>query len=163
MGGEIDDEQPPARPQRARRLANGAQGIIEIMQNLMHDDEIIEVELHRQGVKIALSQLRIAQAAAFESGPGDAEHLRRLIDADRARRSRRQDFQHAAGAGAKIKHSVQRRGADGLKHRGLDALFGQVHGAHFIPIGRLRGEIASRLTSARASRTSASRARSARR
>ncbi len=91
----------------------------------------------------------VAQAAPLQPGSGDAQHLRRLIDADRARGARRQDFEHAAGAGAKIEHGVQRRGTDRLEDRSLDALLGKMHGAHFVPIGRVRGEVARRLVRAR--------------
>ncbi len=61
MRREIDDEEAAARPQGARGLANSAQGIVEIMQDLMHDDEIIEIRLDRHCVNIALAQLHIAQ------------------------------------------------------------------------------------------------------
>ena len=42
MRREIDDEESSPRPQGPRRLANGAQRIVEIMQDLMHDDEVVK-------------------------------------------------------------------------------------------------------------------------
>ncbi len=62
---------------------------------------------------------------------------------------RRQNFEHAAGAGAEIEHGVERGGPDRLEDRRLDALLGEMQGAHFVPIGGMRGEIAGRLIGAR--------------
>ncbi len=60
MRREIDDEQTPGGPQRARRLAHRAGRIVEIMQHLMDDDEIVEVALDRQSIDVALAELDIA-------------------------------------------------------------------------------------------------------
>ncbi len=77
----------------------------------------------------------------------DAQHLRRLIDANRASGQRPQEFEHPAGAGAKIEQRIDWTFADRLADRGLDALFRNMHGADLVPIRRLSGEIAGRLSS----------------
>ena len=62
VGGEIDDQQASARPQRARRLAQRARGIVEEVQHLMDDDEVVGVALDRRRVNVALAQQHVAQA-----------------------------------------------------------------------------------------------------
>ena len=61
MRREIHHQQPPAHRQRMRGLAQSAQGIIEIMQDLMHDYEIKTFAIHRQGIEIPLPQFDAMQ------------------------------------------------------------------------------------------------------
>ena len=103
---EIDDEEAAARPQGARGLANGAQGIVEIMQDLMHDDEILGTRFDRHRVNIALAQMHIAQTRAFDARACDAQHVRRLIDADGAGGARREEFKHPPGSSAEIEQGM---------------------------------------------------------
>ncbi len=85
------------------------------------------------------------KAGFLEPRAGERQHLRRLIHADGADGERREQLQHAAGAGAEIEEILDRRLADDLADRGLDALFGNMERAQFIPIRRMGGEIAGRL------------------
>ncbi len=60
----------------------------------------------------------------------------------------RKQFQHAARAGAEIEQILNGVRADHLADRGLDALFGDMERAEFVPIRRLGGEIAGGLVGA---------------
>jgi len=98
----------------------------------MHDDEIIAIRFDRRRVYIALAQLHIAQARAFDTVAGDTQHLRRLIDAGRPRCERPQEFEHPAGAGAKIKQRLDRVRADGFADRRLDSFLRNMQGTHLV-------------------------------
>ena len=37
---EVDDQEPAARPQHARRLADGVRAVVEEVQHLMNDDDV---------------------------------------------------------------------------------------------------------------------------
>ena len=63
MGGEIDHQEPPARPQRPRGFGERARGIVEEVQHLVDDDEVIGVALDRRRVDVALAQGNIARPA----------------------------------------------------------------------------------------------------
>src|SRR5581483_2028355 len=86
MRGEIDDDETPARPQRARRLDQSAGGIVEEVQNLVNDDEIESVALDRRRIDVALAQLHIAQTGLVDARAGEGQHGRALIDANGALR-----------------------------------------------------------------------------
>ena len=60
---EIDDEQTPAGPQHARRLADGAGAVVEEVQDLMDDDDVEGIARHREIVDVA-----VAHAAMLETG-----------------------------------------------------------------------------------------------
>ena len=150
--GEIDDQQPPARPQRARRLAQRARGIVEEVQHLMDDDEIVGVALDRRRIDVALPQQRVAQPALVDARAGEREHRRALVDADGALGERREQFEHAAGAGAEIEQRADAAVADQGEDRRLDALLGRVHGADAVPVAGALGEIGGGLLAPRLAR-----------
>ena len=66
MRREIDDQQAPARGDEARRLAQGAGRIIEVMQDLVDDHEVEAVPREGRSVDIALPQLDAGQARIVE-------------------------------------------------------------------------------------------------
>ena len=59
MRREIDDDQPAARPQQARRLADRHAGFVEIVQHLVHGHEIEGIALDRRRIDVALPHLRM--------------------------------------------------------------------------------------------------------
>ena len=150
--GEIDHQQPAAGPQRARRLAERARGIVEEMQHLMDDDEIVGVALDRRGVDVALAQLHVAQAALVDARARQRQHRRALVDADGALGERRDELEHAAGAGAQVEQRADRLVADHRQDRGLDPFLRRVQGADGVPIGGALGEIGGGLLAARLAR-----------
>ena len=66
----------------------------------------------------------------------------------RPRCERPQEFEHPAGAGAKIEQRLDRVRADGFADRRLDSFLRNMQGAHLVPVRRLRREIARRLSRA---------------
>ena len=99
---EIDHEKPPAGRDEAGRLADRARGIVEVVQHLMDDDEVEGVARERRRVDVALPQLDAGEAGLLEIGAGDREHGVACIEPDGPRTPRREELQHAAGAGAEI-------------------------------------------------------------
>ena len=142
MRREIHDQQPSSRAQGARRLADRPRRLVEVMQNLVDDREIVGAALDRQRIEVPLTKLHVAQAGALEARAGDAQHLRRPVDADGAPGDGRQHFEHASGPGAEIEEILDRHPTDGVANRRLHALLGHMHGAHLIPDDGLRREIA---------------------
>ena len=82
-GREVDDQQPPARRQQPRRLADGARRIVEEVQHLVDDDEVERAVLERRAVDVALAQVDAAHFRPLEIGAGDGEHRVAVVDADR--------------------------------------------------------------------------------
>ena len=122
-----------------------ARGIVEEVQDLMHDDEVVGVALHRRRVDVALAQQHVAKSALRDARAGEAEHRRALIDAHGAHGERRDQFEHSARAGSQIQHRLNRRVSDHREDRRLDALLGRVQRADAVPIGGAFGEIGGRL------------------
>ncbi len=152
VGGEIDHQQAAARPQRSRRFAHRARGIVEEVQHLMDDDEVVGVALDRRRVDVALPQQAIAQAFFSDAGAREVQHRRVLIDADGAVGERRDQFQHAARAGAEIEQRVNPLVADQFEDGRFDPLLRRVHGADAVPVGGALGEIGRRLLAPRFAR-----------
>ena len=115
----------------------------------MHDDEIEGVALDGRRVDVALTQLHIAQAGLIEPGAGDGEHGGALVDADGVIGERRDELQHAAGAGAQIERLANALAPQRLENRGFDALLRRVHRANAVPVGGALGEIGGGLLAAR--------------
>ena len=86
----------------------------------MDDDEVVGVALDRRGVDVALAQLHVAQAALLDARARERQHRRALVDADGAVGARREQFEHAAGAGAEIEQAADRLVADHRQDRRLD-------------------------------------------
>ena len=159
---EIDDDQPAAGRERPRRLAQRAGGVVEIVQNLMHDRQIEAVR-----VRPAARRCRPG-AIAHCAGPPvrGARAPRRAWPAERSTPialfgTRREQFEHAAGAAADVEQACDRRCAvDRRDDRGLDLGFRRVQRAISSQSGAVRRNIAC-ARAARAARTSARRSRSA--
>ena len=84
------------------------------------------------------------RALPLDAEPREVQHGVAAVDADRPGGARRQDLEHAPGAGAEVEQRPHRRVADGVEHRGFDALLGHVQGPDPVPVRRLGGEIAFR-------------------
>jgi len=120
MWREIDDHQPSRGPHHARRLGNRERWTVGVMQDLMENRRIEALIGERQLKDVALADRAIVQIRLLEIGARDREHFARQIDTDRALDARRYDFQHAAGAGAKIEQIADRVVTKRLEHRSLD-------------------------------------------
>ena len=68
---EIDHQQPAARPQHARRLADRARAVVEEVQHLVDDDDVEGVARQREIVDVAL-----AHAAMLAGRRGRAARAR---------------------------------------------------------------------------------------
>lgn len=138
---EVDDEQPSTGTKCACCLTKCASGIVEVMKHLMEDDEIIGVRLHWQGVKIALAEMDIAQTTSLDHRPGDVQHCRAEIHADRAHSDGRKDFQHTPGPCSQVQNSLKPSVAHDVPDRVFHLCFGHVQGSDLVPITGLRGEV----------------------
>jgi hypothetical protein len=102
MGREIDDHEPPGRPQDPRRLLDRARAVVEEVQNLVDDDEIERIPRQREIVDVALPHAAMAQAGAVEARAGHRQHVERKVEAETAFDLGSEQFEHPAGAGAEI-------------------------------------------------------------
>ena len=114
---EIDDQKPSARPQHARRLADGARAVVEEVQHLMDDDDVEGIARQSQIVDVAVAHAAMLEAGAIEPLARQRQHVERQIEAKSALDVVGEQFEHAAGAGAEIEQRTDRlvgeRGADG--------------------------------------------------
>ena len=144
MRREVDHQQPPARPQHARRLADGAAAVVEEVQHLMQDDDVEGIVGERQVVDVALAHAAMLQARALQPVARQQQHVERQIEAEPALDLGAEQFEHAAGAGAEIQERAERlvgeRGADRVLHR----LIGDMQLADAVPLGGMRAEIGLR-------------------
>ena len=138
---EIDDQQPAARPQHARRLADGAGAVVEEVQHLMNDDDIERVARQRQVVDVAVAHAAMLQAGAVEPGAGERQHVERQIEAEAALDVGCEQFEHAAGAGAEIEQRADRLVGKRRADRFLDGGVGDVQLADAVPFGGVAAEI----------------------
>ena len=63
-----------------------------------------------------------------------------MVDADRARRARREKLQHPAGPRAEVEQSSERPVPDHGDERRLDSLLRRMQGANHVPVGGALGE-----------------------
>ncbi len=119
MGGEVDDQQAPARRQHARRLAHGALRIAQEVQHLVHDNGADALVGERQIVDVALAHMGAAGLAALELGAGVGQHGRAQVDAEAAAIAVAEQLQHAPRAGAEVDEQIERAGAQHLGHHGF--------------------------------------------
>ena len=80
------------------------------------------------------------QSGAGEARPGQRQHRLRGVHAEPLRHARRQQFQHAAGAGADVEQAARRIVRHQREQGGFDGRGGEVEGAHFVPVGALVAE-----------------------
>ena len=86
---EIDHQQPAARRQHARRLADRARAVVEEVQHLMDDHDVERARRHREIVDVALAHAAMAQARALDARAREQQHVERQIDAEPALDARR--------------------------------------------------------------------------
>jgi tRNA-Thr(GGU) m(6)t(6)A37 methyltransferase TsaA len=140
MRREIDDEHPPAGREKPRRLAQGATGIVEIVEDLMHHHEIKTVALERGSVDVALPQFDPVQSLRLEIGAGDREHGVTGVEPHGPGGLRREQGQHPARPGAEIDQAAIRPPAQSLDDRRLYRGLGHVKGAQPVPLRRQSSE-----------------------
>ena len=115
MGREIDDREPAARLQHARRLTQGAPRVLGVVQHLMKHGCVEALAGERQLVHVALAERAIAQARALQVDPRHRQHLAGEIDADRVLDARAEQLEHSAGTGADVEEiadAVRRQQGD---------------------------------------------------
>ena len=78
----------------------------------------------------------------LELDPGQAQHFRRAVDADRLARARAEQLDHPAGAGADVDQPAERSLAERSVDRALDLAFGDMERADLVPDLGMGGEIA---------------------
>ncbi len=84
MRREVDHQQPPARAQHARRLADRARAVVEEVQHLVQDDDVEGIVGQRQVVDVALAHAAIFQARALEPVARQQQHVEREVEAEPA-------------------------------------------------------------------------------
>ena len=94
----------------------------------------------RQPVHVGQPHRAVRQSGAGQAGTGQRQHGLRGIHAQPLRHARRQQFQHAPGAGADVEQAGRRVAGDQREQGGFDGGGGQVEGAHFVPVGALAAE-----------------------
>ena len=141
---EINDQQAAARPQHARGFANGAGAVVEEVEHLMNNDDVEGIARQRQVVDIAVTHAAMFEAGAIEPLAGERQHVERQIEADAALDLGREEFEHAAGAGAEIEQRADRlvgkRRADRFLYGGI----GDVQLADAVPFRGVAAEIGLR-------------------
>ena len=73
---EIDDQQPPAGPQHARRLADGAGAVVEEVQHLMDDDDVEGIARQGEIVDVAMAHAAMLEARRDRGGRARAPACR---------------------------------------------------------------------------------------
>ena len=134
---------PPGRSTRAAsRMARRA--VVEEVQHLVDDDDVEGIARQRQVVDVALAHAAILEAGAVEPARASAS-----MSSDRSRPrprsiSRREQFEHAPGAGAEIEQRADRLVGERSADLGLDRLIGHVQLADAVPFGGVAAEIVLR-------------------
>lgn len=141
MRGEIDDQQPPLRPQQARRIAQRTPTIIEEVKDLMDDDDVETVGSHCEVEDVAMPDGAIFQPGAIEAGFGERQHVAREIDPHRALSVRPEQFEHAASAGAEIEQSTKRPVVERRDHRAFNRGVRDMQASDLVPLDGVLTEI----------------------
>jgi hypothetical protein len=141
---EIDDQQPSARPQHARRFLDRARAVVEKVQNLMQDDDVERVVAKRQIVEIALPHAAVTQARALQPVAREQQHIERQVEAKPTFDLTPEQLQHPSRAGAEIEQRAERLVGERLADRGLHRLVGDVQIADAVPLGSVLTEIGLR-------------------
>ena len=81
---EVDHQQPPGRPQHARRFRDRARAVVEEVQHLMDDDDVEGILRQREIVDVALPHAAMAQAGAVEPRARERQHVERHVEAEAA-------------------------------------------------------------------------------
>jgi hypothetical protein len=131
------------RAEQARRLGDGGGGLLRVMQHLVED--------HRVGDALASGSAYMSpwRSSASDAGlgeldAGEAQHLGRAVDAERALSAggAAEQLEHPAGAGADVDQLADRPVAQARGRRRPRPRFGDVERAKLVPIGGVAREIA---------------------
>ena len=108
----------------------------------MDDDNVEGIPWQSEIVNVAMAYAAMFQPGAVEPRPRQRQHIERQIEAKAALDIVGKKFEHAPGAGAKIKQRTDRL----IAERGADRLFdggvGDVQAADAIPLGGMTAKIA---------------------
>ena len=128
---EIDDQQPPARPQHARRLGDRRARLLREVEHVVQDRDIRRAIRHRQRIQVRLAQFGVGPVVQLR--PRQPQHLRRPVDAQRAVRLVAEQLQHPPRARTDIDQAAERPGAQHRRHRRLDLALRDVERSDRIP------------------------------
>ena len=141
---EIDDQQPAAGRQHARRLPDGERRIGQEVQHLMHDDGVGDAVRQAESVDIAVAHLRAREPGLRQLAAGVGEHGVAEVEADAALVAVGEQLEHAPRAGAEIDQQLERPAPQRLDDRLLDVVLGDMQGANAVPVGGVRLKIGLR-------------------
>ena len=144
VGREIDENEDAVRPQHARRLGDRRGGPVGVVQDLMDHHRVEGRVRHGQLVHVAEPDRPVFEARPREVDPRDRQHFARLVDAERMVDARRQNLQHAAGAGADVEKIAGIGGGDDLDEGRLDLALIDVERADAVPLVGIFAEIGAR-------------------
>ncbi len=139
--GEINDQQASTGRKHTHRLANGALGIYEKMQDLMHDDGVGALVAELQIVDIPLAHLRVSDPRAFQLCARVGKHRGVEIQTDTTTETRRKQLEHATRPGAQIHEQVERSFAEHAADRRFDIGLGHMGWTMASGTARLVAEI----------------------
>ena len=75
---------PAARPQHARRLADGACAVFKEVQHLMDDDDVERVARQREIIDVAMAHAAMPVPGAVEPLARQRQHVERQIEPEAA-------------------------------------------------------------------------------
>ena len=116
MRREVDHEEPTAGRDEARRLADRAARVVEVVEDLVDDDEVEAGRIERWAVHVALAQFPVGDADAFEVGAGHRQHRVAAVEPDRPGRRGRRAV--AACGRCRCRRRARGRAADHRRRRG---------------------------------------------
>src|SRR3546814_6468594 len=88
------------------------------------------------------TRFRSGNAGLGQLDPGQAQHLGRAVDAERAVGGGAEQLDHTAGAGADVDEPADRPVSESAGDRRLDLALGDVERAKLVPFRGMLGEIA---------------------
>ncbi len=141
MRGKVDDHHFPARLQQAPHLRQHAARIVEVVQHLVHDNDVCRSRRQVDIADIAQAHLRMVDAGTGQARPRHGEHFAARIDADAALVAVGQHFQHAPGAGAQVDQRINAPFAHCLDDSGFHCLFRHMQRLEQVPAAGNLGEI----------------------
>jgi hypothetical protein len=139
--GEIDDQQPPARPQHARRLGDHARRVLGVMQHAMHGDGVEARLGPGQAIHVGLADLAVGEARALQVGARHDQHVARQVDADAAAHAPGHQREDAAGARADVQEVADALVRQPPQQLGLDAPLVDIERAQLAPARGVLAEV----------------------
>ena len=144
-GREIDDQQSAAGSEHACSLGDDVARTLGIMQHLVDHRRVEGRARQRQLVHVALADRAVAELRALEIDPRHRQHLAREIDADGPLDPRREDLEHAPGAGADVEEVADTVSRKERGERRLDLALLDIERADPVPLRGVGAEIGPRL------------------